>query len=369
MAYYVNKTNGTAIIVLDGTKDTTSTSLTLFGRLVQNYGDQTNENFVHLLENFALSTSPAYPTVGQLWYDTSVNNIKAYTTDNTWVTVGSVIQGNVSLSGNLFVGPNAFTIQDLGNVSLTNKSNVGNISFYANVGGTNTRVMHINGATGALEVNANATTNLGVTTKIYVDSEILRASSGSDTNLLANIAIINANLVARINEASQLRANIEAANVQIGLRDTTSRVNQINSAIDTALLANVAIINSNLAARFNQTVAVETAMLANISIISAGASSSNASIAALDSKLNSVNLAKDVSLAANMALKANIESPILTGTPLAPTATFGANTLQVATTQYVMIRSEYWDGSRKFVSTQNPTSIDGANGDIWFKYI
>ena len=49
MSYFVNKTDGAVIVVLDGTKDITSTSLTLFGRLVQNYGDQTNENFVRLL--------------------------------------------------------------------------------------------------------------------------------------------------------------------------------------------------------------------------------------------------------------------------------------------------------------------------------
>ena len=370
MAYYVNKTNGTAIIVLDGTKDTTSTSLTLFGRLVQNYGDQTNENFVHLLENFALGTSPAFPTIGQLWYDTSVNNIKAYTTSNTWVTVGSVIQGNVTMSGNLSVGPNSFAVKDLnGNVQITNSLNNGNISIYSNVSGVSTRTLHINGSNGLVEVSANATNNFGVVTKIYVDSEIIRATSGSNTNLLANIAIINANLVARISEETQLQAAITAANAQIDLRDTITRVNSINSAIDTAITANVTTISANLAQRFNQTLAVEAAMLANVTTLSAGSSSANASIAALDSKVNTLNLTRNITRAANMALKANIESPVLTGTPLAPTATFGANTLQIATTQYVMTRSAYWDGSRKFVSTSNPTAADGADGDIWFKYI
>ena len=369
MTYYVNKTNGTAIVVLDGTKDTTSTSLTLFGRLVQNYGDQTNENFVHLLENFALPTSPAFPIHGQLWYDTSVNNIKAYTTANAWVTVGSVIQGNVQLSGNLFVGPNGFQIQDLGNVAITNKVNGGDISFYANIGGTNTRVLYINGGNGLLEVNANATSNYGVTTKIYVDSEITRASSGSDINLLANVGIINANLALRVQAENQLQAAINAANVQIELRDTIARVDEINSAINTAILANVDIINANLAQRVNQTVEVEIQMLANIANVSAGGAYANASITALDAKIDNINLTRDITRAANLALKANVDSPILTGTPLAPTAALGTNTLQIATTQYVMTRSAYWDGSRKFVSTQNPTSADGVDGDIWFKYV
>jgi len=368
MAYYVNKTNGTSILVLDGTKDTTSTSLTLLGRLVQNYGEQSNENFVRLLENFAYTSSPAYPIVGQLWFDTNTNNIKVYDTDGAWVTVGSVIEGNVALTGNLFVGPNSFSIQDLGNVTLTNHSNNANVSFYSNVAGVNTRLLHIDGTDGLVKVNGNATANFGVTTKIYVDSEITKATSGADTNLLANIGIINANLALRVGEEDQLRANITAANVQINLRDTIVRVNSINTAIDTALQANVFILNELITARYYQTVAVDTALKANVIEINSKLSAANASIVTVNNSLNSVNLAKDVAIAANVAVKAPIDSPTLTGVPLAPTAPPGTNTLQIATTQYVMSRSAFWDGSAKFVSTANPTEADGDDGDIWFKY-
>jgi hypothetical protein len=368
MSYFVNKTDGNAIVVLDGTKDTTSTSLTLFGRLVQNYGDQTNENFVHLLENFALSTSPANPITGQLWYDASVNNIKAYN-GSTWITVGSEIVGNVALTGNLLVGPYAFAVKDLdGNVQITNSVNNANISVYSNVAGVSTRVLHVNGNTGLIDVAANATTNFGVTTKIYLDSEIQRATAGADTNLLANVAIINANLVARINSENDLRANITAANAQIALRDTISRVNSINSAINTAIQANVDIINANLVQRLNQTVEVEDQMLANVETLTAYITAANANIVSLNNTLNSVNTAIDAALVANLATKADTASPTLTGVPLAPTAALGTNTLQIATTQYVMTRSAYWDGSRKFVSTADPTSSSGNDGDIWFKY-
>ena len=270
MSYFVNKTDGAVIVVLDGTKDTTSTSLTLFGRLVQNYGDQTNENFVRLLENFSFNTSPANPITGQLWFDTNTNNIKAYTTANTWVTVGSVIQGNVDISGNLELGPYAFAVKDIdGNVQITNSANNANVSFYTNTAGVSTRVLHLNGQTGLVQVNANASSSFGVTTKIYVDSEIQRATSSSDTNLLANVAIINANLVARINAENDLRANITAANAQIALRDTITRVNSINTAIDTAITANVTAIYANLAERVDQTTAVNTAMIANVAAANA----------------------------------------------------------------------------------------------------
>jgi len=88
----------------------------------------------------------------------------------------------------------------------------------------------------------------------------------------------------------------------------------------------------------------------------------------LSSRLDSVNLAQTAALSANVNLKADIASPTFTGTPVAPTPAFGANTTQVATAQYVMTRSVFWDGSRKFVSTSDPTASDGDDGDIWFKY-
>ena len=244
-----------------------------------------------------------------------------------------------------------------------------NVSFYSNVAGVSTRVLHLNGITGLTEVNANATANFGVTTKIYVDSEIQRATSNGDANLLANVAIINANLVARINAENDLRANITAANAQIALRDTIARVNSINTAIDTALTANVDAIYSNLAARVDQTSAVNTAMIANVAAANARVVGANVDITNLNNRLDSVNTAIDIALTTNLALKADTLSPTFTGTPIAPTAAFGANTLQIATTEYVMTRSVFWDGSRKFVSTSDPSASDGDNGDIWFKYI
>jgi len=370
MSYFVNKTDGSVIVVLDGTKDTTSTSLTLFGRLVQNYGDQTNENFVRLLENFSFDSSPANPIYGQLWYDTSINNLKVYTTANTWVVVGTNIQGNLDVSGNIAFGPKNFEFKDLdGNVQITNSANVGNVSFYANVNGVSSRVLHIDSNTGLIDVYGNATTNFGIPTKIYVDSELAALQSRANTNLQSNVSIINSNLAIRVSEENQLRANLTAANAQIALRDTITRVNSINSAIDAALTANVDAIYSNLAARVEQTSAVNTAMIANVAAANARVNAANVNITAVNNRLDSVNTAIDIALTTNLALKADTLSPALSGIPTAPTAAFGANTLQLATTEYVMTRSTFWDGSRKFVSTGDPSATDGNNGDIWFKYI
>jgi len=79
MAYTINKTDGSELTqLLDSAIDQTSTDLTLLGKNVSNYGESFNENLVHLLENFANSTAPNYPILGQIWFDTSDGRLKVY---------------------------------------------------------------------------------------------------------------------------------------------------------------------------------------------------------------------------------------------------------------------------------------------------
>jgi hypothetical protein len=62
--YQVNFTdsvNKGSIIVDDGTTNSTDTSLVFPGRNFANYGKIVNENFLHLLENFANNTAPVNP--------------------------------------------------------------------------------------------------------------------------------------------------------------------------------------------------------------------------------------------------------------------------------------------------------------------
>jgi hypothetical protein len=51
--------------------NTVDTSLNLVGRGYPNYGEKIAENFLHLLENFSSPVPPENPIEGQLWYDTS----------------------------------------------------------------------------------------------------------------------------------------------------------------------------------------------------------------------------------------------------------------------------------------------------------
>ena len=78
MAYTINKTDGTAVTTItDGTVDTT-TSLQLFGKSFSGFGEALNENLVKLLENAASTASPTAPLKGELWFDTTTNQIKVY---------------------------------------------------------------------------------------------------------------------------------------------------------------------------------------------------------------------------------------------------------------------------------------------------
>ena len=78
MAYTINKTDGTIVTTItDGTSDNTTT-LQLFGKSFSGFGEGLNENLVKLLENAASTSAPSAPLKGELWFDTTSNQIKVY---------------------------------------------------------------------------------------------------------------------------------------------------------------------------------------------------------------------------------------------------------------------------------------------------
>lgn len=82
MAYTINRSNGTVVAtVVDGTLNT-ETTLQLIGKNYESYGEAFNENLIKLLENSSNTTSPPNPITGQLWYDSSNNNLTVYNGSN-----------------------------------------------------------------------------------------------------------------------------------------------------------------------------------------------------------------------------------------------------------------------------------------------
>jgi len=102
MAYQVDKFNGTFLTsVADGTIDTT-TDLRFVGKNYAGYGEVQNENFLHILENFANTTAPPKALEGQIWYDSGNKKLKFY--DGTKFKSASGAEISATAPGGLGIG-------------------------------------------------------------------------------------------------------------------------------------------------------------------------------------------------------------------------------------------------------------------------
>ena len=102
MAYQVDKFNGTFLTsVADGTIDTT-TDLRFVGKNYAGYGEVQNENFLHILENFANTTAPPKAIEGQVWYDSGNKKLKFY--DGTKFKSASGAEISATAPGGLGIG-------------------------------------------------------------------------------------------------------------------------------------------------------------------------------------------------------------------------------------------------------------------------
>ena len=114
--YTITLSNGNVLTyVSPTTTDYTSSALTLIGQADLGYGVPLNENFVHLLENFADSVPPYYvdgggnhitiaPLVGQLWYNTSTGYLNLYDNTSTWEPIATQAWVDANFASNTSSG-------------------------------------------------------------------------------------------------------------------------------------------------------------------------------------------------------------------------------------------------------------------------
>ena len=233
---------------------------------------------------------------------TDINN---YATGNLQIANNS----GIAIGGNLDL---AITTATSGTVSITNRINNGDTTFYSNVSGTLRSTLAIDGATGLITVYDSPTTNYGVATKKYVDDSFIDADlTGVSTAITmpvgsANTAIATTEFV--VNNSGFL----------------TNKIYQGNSYVE--------VVDSGTGA---------------LMMVVDGATVATAS----GSGFNLLNGATAITQSQTYA---------------------SAGNARVATTQFVRTAGQWWGGSAKFVSTDAPNlgvnDTGSNNGDFWFQY-
>lgn len=303
-------------------------------------------------------------------------------------TVRTDFLSDLGINGNLVMG--GANVRFSGDtLSIVNSNVNGNVDLYVNTITGNTRALRINGITGMVVLAAHPTTTYGAATKGYTD-DIQVALNNS---IVSNVNSINGNVSQlRSDIYNDLGSNVNIINAAIDALDfnTTEEFNSLNSALSSS----VSQINANVAYDASRISIIENALPTKADLNSPAftglplaptmMAGNNSSVIAttsyVDSADTAINLYINTQIQATqnlattnlyngLATKADNVSPVLLGTPTAPTPVSADNSTKIATTAYVRGAitgpDARWQGSRYTVSTNGPTG--GDEGDFWFQ--
>lgn len=290
------------------------------------------------------------------------------------IDVSSTFTRDVGVNGNLVL-TNANISYESNSLTLKNNQLNGNVDVYVTTSFGNTSALRVNGTTGLATVASNPTNNLGIVPKQYADAIQTTLNSA----LVSNVATLTASIdTLRTNTHADLVSNVATLNSSINqLRSdtdantasTTSRINTLDANLGVAT-TNILALQANAATQSTQLTATNAAIVtANVGmkdyVDQADATIYNYLAGQIALSANAANAA----LAVGLETKANIDSPVLTGTPQSITPDSGDNSTAIATTAFVRgaISGNLakWQGSAYTVSTSAPTG--GNNGDFWFQ--
>jgi hypothetical protein len=308
MSYIINNSRGQVVaVVADGTVNTTATDLSLVGRALTDYGTFENENYVFLLENFANSTAPLQPILGQLWYNSGTDVISTYGTGNAWIPLASQEYVQLQKVSPVFTGvPTAPTA----------------------AAGTATTQL----ATTAFVTNSPQFA--GVPTAPT-------ASTGTSTTQIATTAFVTAS-PAFTGAPTAPTAAAGTATTQLATTAFVTSGPQF-SGIPTAPTAANTVSNTQLATtEFVQNQKVSPTLSGTPTAPTPGPGDSSTRIATTE------------------FVQGEKASPAFTGVPTAPTAALGTSTTQVATTQFVQQSTS----SLPTMSQQNADAVAITGGTI-----
>jgi len=347
----------------------------------------------------------------------AANYLRSDVNDITTGTLGITNDGGLSVGAS----SDLTVTVDGDDAEIRNVTSNGDVSVFANVAGTDTEVLHVNGAdakaTFSATVAANAlevTTTAAVTTNMTVGGTLdvtgnvtapTQATGVADTTVAttAFVNTANVNLKGYTDGQLALKADlaspaltgnptaptptagdndtsiattafVEGANVNMG-GYVDGEVTTLTSAI--ALKADIASATlTGTPAAPTASFGTSTTQLATTAFVQAAFDRNKISIndtklELLDTGTGSANLVVDGTSVMTASAAGVTLTPGANATK--PTVVQGNIATQpgnawVATTSYVRDSGQYWNGSKKFVSNAAPTALDGVDGDFWFQY-
>jgi len=169
------------------------TSLKLHGQGTLTYGENLNENILHLLENFANDTPPSNPIEGQQWYDSTGVGVYKKFDGSDWKLVVPITSSSSTPSdpdpGDLWYDTNIPLLKVYDSVAVAFIPVTNRYLSRSGVGESN----HTNTMSGNLDMNSNKIINLtdptnpqDAATMAYVDAQVFEASE--DAGLKVNKA-------------------------------------------------------------------------------------------------------------------------------------------------------------------------------------
>jgi hypothetical protein len=319
-------------------------------------GVRTSIVFNNIIGTSSFVPSPAILGFGRvnqgLTANTSVNSGQFYVTANNANYLGnqpasSYLRSDIddttdgvltiNNNGGLIIGRSSnlqITTTSGGAASIRNIINNGDINIYASIGGTDTLVAGLDGATGAatfLDINANGALIVA-----------------NDTSVGGDVTVTGTGTFA---------GNLYAPTQPVDTADTTVATTEfvINNS---GFLKNKIYAGGNSAVA-NTYIAVNDTGLGNATMLIDGITVLTASASGVNVFDGATAFTQPVSHQTNTALHQNYANSYPGGTA-------------IATTRHVGVATQYWSGSAKWVSTSEPNpgvnDTGSADGDFWFQY-
>ena len=378
--YSITHTNGSIYATLGVGEINTNSGLSLLGQHFPNYGQLIGNNFLRLLENQANDTAPIHPIEGQLWWDSANAQLNVFNSNLFKAASGTTISntapispitgdqwwnkatGQLSIYDNTrwkFVGPAYTTGQEFSGLinetvadTLNQPHNILKLQLGGNTVALISKDLAFTASTavdGILIVNPGIslvpnTTMTGTALNSQYLGGIVAADypyKGAASNTLYGSLNIRGLAGLTVGTSSNLVITETTIcnvtnNLEISAGPATIELNASSGAItvshEPTLGSSISTKNytDNLVANANNS--SHTFTTSSITALIAGATLAN--LNALSTAINNDSHFA-VNTNATLNLKANIDSPTLTGTPLAPTANANINTTQIATTAFV----------------------------------